>query len=174
MTNLTQPVPKKRECITVRINQNRALNQITLDYRLNEFYEDLQVELKGDCEDSIKQAARLRKFSDDMQHNYCVLIHRLIWQEGAGHANKRAFMKFLQYHDVQAQSVHNRCIFLPRYKMPNQQKADRLVFMDDGTVTIIPKHDKFSVNVRYYESRHFYKKLARYIGIPDLEVVHRL
>lgn len=174
MSNLTRPLSSSKEGITVHINQKHASNQIVLDYRLGEFHEDLQEELKGYSDDYLKQAKAVRESCDELQGFYTAVVSRLVWEEGSGHANKRAFMKFLLYHGIEAQSVHKRCIFFPRYKMPNNSKAHKLVFLDDGTVIITPKHGRFSVNTTYYESRYFYGKLVKYLSLRDLEVIHRL
>ncbi|WP_143306849.1 hypothetical protein [Chitinophaga vietnamensis] len=101
-------------------------------------------------------------------------IGRILWKAGEGLVNKRAFMKFLKYHDVPAQAVHGNAIFFPKYKTEGTAVNNYVVFHDDGSVTVKPQHRKFTVDVRFYESRHFYLKLSRYFSLPALEVVTRL
>ncbi|MBO9731168.1 MAG: hypothetical protein J7623_21195 [Chitinophaga sp.] len=110
--------------------------------------------------------------SDAYLDYYVKEVPRFFWWEGLGITNARAFRKFLTYHGIEAQAVHRRFIYFPRYKMPGSQIPDRLFFIDDGTVNIYSsKFPGICVNVSFYESRFMYRKLVKHLGFKNLEVL---
>ncbi|MEZ2445924.1 hypothetical protein AB6805_29620 [Chitinophaga sp. RCC_12] len=110
-------------------------------------------------------------------------MHRIILMRPAkGDLNRRTFLRFLKYHSVYGTSPYGTSrIFLgdgiakdPHKKDSADVPPTSIRFLDDGYVLIAPAGKRYTLSVRFVESRVFYRKLAAYIALPHLDVTDRL